>query len=1592
MVEEYGDYVDSIEEEKIILKQINATTNVKLSIPLEYKNERYVEENKLDGNAVVKLTGKYVDKNGEEYNIAKEYTINLRWTGKRDVNVSSGVVKYVDFGSGIIVQSLIKVDNSIQNTDVELNENDADLFHNYVPTKETDIKVKAPTYDEMEPSNVMVSATKLEATNGQNAENIIFDNNNWNYDNESKEISIKVKNDPQEMIYSEDQNAVYNIENRVQENRLYNVPGVDEFLVTYTYLGAHIPEGTVNVEDNINVSQIYYGGDSSESSAVLNQNMELGEQVGNLISLDNHMETENISKKYGYFNYRNDEKVEKEIVSNEMINISYKDIVENIKVKDADVVYVFDDKEEKNNDTYYKKIMLSKSNFLEILGNEGKIQIFDENGNLLEEVNVESWKDDDVLAVGLRNQKKIEIVTSKPISEGVLIIKKVRAISGNTISREQYRISKGIKFNEEINAKYQYVENDVNVENINYSVELTDTNTKATLNIDRENLATLTMNENVTFKVLLNNNEENSDIYGKSHFEIEMPSFITGLEIKDTNMSYASGLEIENVVYEENKIKIDVKGIQNNFNAGNYNNGTNIIISANIDVDDYTPSKEDSIKLTYINEEATTYIGETADYATINYSAPNGLVTINEISNYADNKFITSVRQGLKEDIIDVHRSEHTATMGIVLINNNKNEISNLRILGRFPYKGIKDPITGDDMNVTIDASSITRIAGLNQNNQRFKTYYSEKQDATADINDSKNGWDENLEIERARSYLIVPENEDYTMEPAEVLRFSYEFGIPGNLGREEYITGTYLAEYRNNSEIGEFDEKSCPDIVRLTTGVGPELEFSAEMTDEELYEGKEFALKINVKNIGKEEVNNIKIRINKTSNAIYQKMEMQDESLVRLEENNDKELIIAIDKLEIRKEMPISIWLMVDTSNSSTSSIDMEAYVDADNLGRTIHQKIDSREIKKPEFTIREEISGTNTGEEENEWFYEGDEIELRTAISTIEKDPKENVVVTKKISNEFEVISYNMEIIKSKSSERTEVGEVTFNDETGEIIGKIDRLEIGKTYYLVTKLRAKNIPENYDFVTGKIYSKVKADGTKEYEANKYEIKIAKVKIEIVQLTDVKNEYINIGDSVEYKFRIKNIGKILAPSITFKDQMPDGMVIKRAEYTKDGVNYKKADVNEGEAKILFSLGTEEEVVVNIDAVASTTDGSLEKTAINSGSVEGTNLDEKSSKSVLHIIRAREEDLKEVEYSGIYDDEEDNLKGIVSSNNKISGKIWLDENNNGSFDGEETVNDDFRNISVDLLEVESGDIIKTTKIGSLGEYRFAGVPGGRYIVVFEYDTIKYGITSYKKSGVSESSNSDAYAGNINKNGNTINVAMTDEIEVGNEDVDSVNLGLVYAARFDLELSMGISKVTIQNETGTKTTNYQNNTFVKEEIAARNVDGSRVLVEYKMIIKNTGDVEGIARKIVDYVPEGMEFNSTYTGNEKWHSSNDKNIYSSDLEKEEIKPGETRELTLVLEKSMTEENTGMISNQAEIYEDYNVYGISDSDSKPGNKVQKEDDYAIADVLILLKTGEEFIYTSVIVTTITLVAITAFIVYRRVTYDPKKNRKRR
>ena len=298
----------------------------------------------------------------------------------------------------------------------------------------------------------------------------------------------------------------------------------------------------------------------------------------------------------------------------------------------------------------------------------------------------------------------------------------------------------------------------------------------------------------------------------------------------------------------------------------------------------------------------------------------------------------------------------------------------------------------------------------------------------------------------------------------------------------------------------------------------------------------------------------------------------------------------------------------------------------------------------------------------------------------------------------------------------------------------------------------------------------------------------------------------------------------------------------------------------------------------NVELKVSSENSKNEETVSNYGLLKADNIDEIKTNSITHIIQNpyANGESTENKKSAVNDNEEDNIVQTY----KIEGLVWEDINKDGMRTGDEEV---LSGITVKLINSQ-GVIQSTVKTDSSGEYSFIGVRNGRYSVVFEYDSVKYAPTIYKKEGISPDVNSDAISAQIEQNGKVIKGAITDIITVSNESVSGIDLGLALAEIFDLQIDKTITKITTQTTKDTKTEEYKNVKMAKTEIASKQVSGAIVYVEYEIKVTNVGDIKGYAKKIVDYIPEGMKFNSSLKENEKWYTGPDGNLYSTALEKE------------------------------------------------------------------------------------------------------------
>ena len=329
------------------------------------------------------------------------------------------------------------------------------------------------------------------------------------------------------------------------------------------------------------------------------------------------------------------------------------------------------------------------------------------------------------------------------------------------------------------------------------------------------------------------------------------------------------------------------------------------------------------------------------------------------------------------------------------------------------------------------------------------------------------------------------------------------------------------------------------------------------------------------------------------------------------------------------------------------------------------------------------------------------------------------------------------------------------------------------------------------------------------------------------------------------------------------------------------------------------------------------------------------------------------------------------------------GQVWEDQNKDGIKDENERRLQDvevllFNNQTGTLVTDETGNILKAITDKD-GNYTFSKIKKGKYTAIFLYDTANYSATAYRKDGVDASLNSDGIDTKITLNGVTRVAAITEEISVTDTNIYNIDLGLISNPKFDLKLDKTVTRITVQSGNDTQVYDYNDTKLAKKDLIGKDVNNTSIIVEYKLKVTNEGAVSGYVKKIVDYMPNEMKFNSEL--NEDWYTNGNGALYNSSLANTLINPGESREVTLTLTKKMTENNLGLYNNTAEIYEAYNDQGLTDYDSTPGNKVNGEDDISSADVLITLKTGEVIAISVITIIAITGICVGAYFINKKV-----------
>ena len=1464
------------------------------------------------------LSAVYIDTNGKEKDIEAERKIMLTWEEEVVVESEQQIEKTINLGENrYLLQTNLKIR----------------IKDNAVPVENIKMEILNPVIENTTVEKVDIYAVNTIIADGTN-NNFKFSDENLQYNGEEGKLDINLTNP------------------RNNENKIVWKDGENEFKLIYILnaLDGIIENKGINLEIS---GSIYYA-----ENREINFANKLENQIvlsGKLIDVD-YTITEGINKGYMYAKTE-----ETGYETRQVVEISYSDLVEYIDIEMGKDRFVDEAGNRiETNGTIYKRTKINKVSFDSIFGEEGRIEVYG-NGEKVGEITKDSVADEEgnvVIEYG-EEVGEVLIKTSKPIAEGKIEIINDKAVKGELrYSREEIQRLKWIETGSKVRTNITEEEKTV-------TMELRETVSKAEISMLTEKVSTVIKNERVEIKVLLRTDSNAYDLYKNPYLEIELPIEVKEVEVESIAAAFGEGFKInwtDIIETEEGKkvIRIALIGEQERY-AIDISEGTSIVIRTKMTLDKKSGSKEEVVKLRYRNENAIGYDNNGEAEGKIEIEAPTGVVAINSMEGYNE-EGDTATSLSSKEEVgeLEILTEKKTAKVSIDVINNYEGEIENPRILGRVPAEGNKK-VTGEELGSTFTANmveGIEKTEGLE--GIGYKIYYSSNGEATEDTEKEENGWKETIEeAGEVKSYLI--ETEGYKMGQGESMSFEYEVEIPEGLNHNESSYSTYAVDYGIEEEGNKRVERIIAPTVGATTGEGPELEVSLESNVEnngEVQEGQIIKYNVKVKNVGDIDAKNILISTIIPENTSYYSSNPAGElQKIRDEDNRTRitKLLITKDSIAVGETFVATISLKVGIlpsyyDENEEIKMNVSSIITADDLGKELTTNECVNRIVKGNLSIELQSEFGN-----GMIFTEGTQLRMSATIKNINSDPKENVVFTYKVPEGFEYIEAyrgGHDTTGVNYDEQTRILTINIGNMNGsESLGVIIVVSISPLEGDVYERQMVSV------------ASVIADGMeKEKISNEIIHTSGRAKLVVTQSSNRDYE-VNAGDKIEYYIKIENQGSGEAKEVKLIDYLPKELKYCSLTYTIDGkaVGTEGYINEENNYEIMFNVPIGSEVVVTL--IAEALKQSTSEVEVTNSGVIINNKEEINMNSLTHKI--------------ISDNSVLTPGGDRVNVYNISGVAWEDVNKDGQKGSNENR---LSNIQVILIDNETGNIAlqastskeQRTTTNSSGQYEFKEVKAGEYIVVFLYDQNQYTITEYKKEGVLENDNSDAISALIKIDGQSQMAGITESIQITESSILGVNIGLIKMESAIFSINKVVTRMSMTNPKTSKTVDFNNSKLAKMDADGKYINSTNFVIEYKLSVTNEGSVPGYVKRILDKVPNGFKFSSDLNPN--WYLGNNGEIYNTSLANTTINPGETKDVSLVLTKQMTENGNGIFHNTAEITEVYNEYGLE-------NRIREDTTQQAADVLIGIKTGGGIVYISIIMIAIGLLVVGIYFINKKV-----------
>ena len=820
----------------------------------------------------------------------------------------------------------------------------------------------------------------------------------------------------------------------------------------------------------------------------------------------------------------------------------------------------------------YVQSRVSKSEFDEHIGLYGFIEMYC-NDELVGMIDSNSELDGDYYVYNYSKEiDHISILIHNSNKNGNVSIQNIKTLKGDTnYTPDEITNFKSIVSDAKANCiKLVGVEEiEIAANEKSTSIQLEETISKADLSMNKNVFSSESEND-VSFKITIDNNSEKYELFENPTFDISLPSVVENVEIEGVYLLYKNGLNFEkwDVISNANGrkiIRVSLSGKQQDYSPGTSVSVTEIIINTKIKVNELTPDGNSSIELSYTNQASNRVKykveGKESESYPIQYKSRSGLLTYMEVNNLNnDNQSIKATNSKVVVANINTRTGKNSATVSASIVNNYKDDINNLLIIGRIPSKGM---INSDDelINNTINTELVKAIStsGL-----LSKVYYSPLSDCSID----DNSWVENPEnISEMKSFKI--ELDDSNMSHGEKLSFETNFFLPESLRLNQNGYMLYTAYYNYNNEQckedfvinirteqGTISEQDCQTkdeiIVNKTNGNKIVLGTRATVSGIDIENGQ---------NIYDGQIVRYSILVENNSNEIIRNIHINEKA-------NNANLYYLAERTQLEDGNMVTVYDWFEDVDGTHKSNDVTIEQLLPGEKRTLYYEVFARKQQG------EDIFGIiNIKTEDNEEYTintvsgkivdSGYEIELFTSQNSFEDNSlksNSNLDLSLRIRNNSEIEKQNVNVrvklpklvslnmIKS-SLFKDYIVDYIEEEDKNVVLLVIDKLPAYKDLYYTIPLAINSIPLDINSETIEILAKVDEDD-KSYISNDYYRIVEQSKTVFegkITSNHNPNDVVSNGEQIQYDLDIKNSG-LVSGNLEVKSTIPAGIKLDNLE------------------------------------------------------------------------------------------------------------------------------------------------------------------------------------------------------------------------------------------------------------------------------------------------------------------------------------------------------------------------------------------------------------------------------------------------------------